>query len=77
MASALNEEEKLEFANIATSIKDNLLDLKLPAGYRDLHLELVIAFNDLEEGLYSTKDVLEATTDKIDSLVKKYTWLKK
>lgn len=74
----LDEEEKSDWLNLAGDIKSQLLDLRLPAEYKDLHLDLVLGFNSLDRGLAEDNFILIAEARvKIDNLIIKYPWLVK
>ena len=49
--------------------KEEVLKLKVPEKFKDLHLDLVVAFSRIEEG-----KILEAQ-GKISELIKNYPWL--
>jgi len=76
LTSDLKPNEKSEWLVLVTNIKNQLLDLKLPGDYRDLHLQLVLNFNAIEEGLVDDFSGVEEAQVKLDGLVAKYPWLK-
>jgi hypothetical protein len=58
-------------------IKDQILALKVPAKYSNLHLNLVIAFELLEQGkAKSDQTKINSGNHKLNKLVSEYSWLK-
>ncbi len=54
-----------------------LLDLKVPSEYLDVHLKLVIAFDQLEQGKAAADQAkIEEAMDTINELAGQYSWLK-
>ncbi len=58
-----------EGAQAAGAVYDDLIDMTVPAGYKDLHLDLVIAFGFLKAG-----DAVEGGA-RLDVLRQEYPWL--
>jgi len=57
-------------------IKDKILTLKAPAQYLDLHFNLVVAFESLEQGqLTSNQNKTKEGEEKIQALRTEYPWL--
>lgn len=64
------EEEKID------NIKDQLLELKVPPKYLDLHFDLVIAFEQIEQGQKaSEQEKIEAGLEQIKKIKNQYPWL--
>lgn len=60
---------------VTESALEQMLDLIVPAEYKDLHLQLAVAFHQLEESLKSpNRSVSEAQT-ALDTLFGQYPWL--
>jgi len=58
-------------------LKDKIIDLRSPAKYLDLHFNLVIAFESIEQGQADSDQAkIEAGLEKIDKLIDQYSWLK-
>lgn len=75
--SALKEILKSYFQdNKITGIKDKILELKAPGQYLDLHLNLVITFELLEQGKAGSDQAkIEQGLDKINKLKSQYSWV--
>jgi len=59
-----------------TGVKEKILALKAPAKYLDLHLNLVIAFELIEQGqMDSDQDKIEEGIEKLEKLKTQYPWL--
>ena len=54
-----------------TGVKEKIIELRVPSEYLDLHFNLVLAFEMLEQG-----ESLEGN-QKIQDLLKEYPWIKK
>jgi len=64
--------QKKNFAGL----KDQILELRAPADYLDLHLNLVMAFELIEQGQKNADaEKIEAGMDKISQLSGQYPWL--
>ena len=58
-------------------IKASVLALRTPAKYLDLHLNLVLSLDSLEQGIISaSQEKIESALDKIKALKEQYPWLK-
>jgi len=58
------------------NIKDQLLELKVPPKYLDLHFDLVIAFEQIEQGQKaSDQEKIEAGLEQIKKIKNQYPWL--
>jgi len=59
-----------------SGIKDQILDLRAPAKYLDLHLNLVIALESLEQGEKTADQAkIESAMDKLNELKTAYPWI--
>ncbi len=59
-----------------SGIKQQILDLRAPAKYLDLHLNLVLIFDSIEEGQKQADQAkIEAGLDKLEQLKQQYPWL--
>ncbi|MFA5022483.1 MAG: hypothetical protein WC508_05400 [Patescibacteria group bacterium] len=57
-------------------VRDKILNLKAPAKYLDLHLNLVIAFDLLEQGQKAGDETkTKSGLDKLSQLKDSYNWL--
>lgn len=52
-----------------------LLDIRVPAEYKDLHLEFAVALNQLKEALRSTERNTNEPIEKIDEITAENPWL--
>lgn len=63
--------------NEITGLKDEILALKTPAKYLDLHLKIVIAFEFIEQGrANSDPDKVEQGLEKVAKLEIQYPWIR-
>lgn len=71
----LLDHEKLEINNL-NEIKARLLELKLPEDFKELHVNLVLAFDKMENYLLNenTEDELKSQ-QLIDELIADYSWI--
>jgi predicted negative regulator of RcsB-dependent stress response len=61
----------------AIGIKEKLLELTVPYVYKDLHLELIIAFSLIDSGrVESDQGKIEEGLKKLEELKQEYEWLK-
>lgn len=75
-AGNLSSDESASWLNLVREVKNKLLELITPAEYKNIHLNLVLSFNYIEQGIFSKDgDKIKAGEDGINSLVKKYPWL--
>ncbi len=59
-----------------SGIKNEILELKVPSEYLDLHFNLVVAFELLEQGrAESDQSKIENGLEKINKLKEEYPWL--
>lgn len=70
----LSSDQKSDWSKFVENAKNQLLALRVPGQYRDLHLQLVLDFQSLVDGLSKNSD-LALATKKIDGLVAQYPWL--
>ncbi|MBN1778946.1 MAG: hypothetical protein JW816_01880 [Candidatus Buchananbacteria bacterium] len=60
-----------------TGIKDQILDLRAPSQDLNLHLNLVLALQDLEDGTNDNdQEKIDQAKKRIDQLANQYDWLK-
>ncbi len=60
-----------------SNLLDQLMELTVPAEYKDLHLGLVIAFDAIKQGQERSEQVLiEQGISQIDELTTKYSFIK-
>ncbi|MFA5076254.1 MAG: hypothetical protein WC480_02435 [Patescibacteria group bacterium] len=71
-----NDQDESKWLALATQTKNQLLDLKLPAKYQGLHLDLVITFNILEQGLQGDSDRVDEANARLDQILTDNPWLK-
>jgi len=58
-------------------LKEQILDLRAPAKFLDLHLNLVLALQDLETGTgASDQTKIDLAKNNIKELIESYNWLK-
>lgn len=58
------------------NIKSQLLELKVPAKYLDLHFNLVIAFEQIEQGQKTSDQAkIEDAIEKIEKIKEQYPWI--
>jgi len=63
--------------NRAAEAKEEILDLKTPSQYLDLHLSLVIALETIEQGnLTADSAKIQAGLEKINQLAAQYSFIK-
>ncbi len=67
---------KIEEARLIEELRGNLLDLTVPASFKDLHLGLVISFDLIMQALKNDDPSLEGSKSKLNNLVQNYSWLK-
>lgn len=70
--TAENAEEQLSASQTAL---ESLLNQRAPAEFKDLHLELVLALNEIQFTLQSEDRLLDAPLAVIESLQSRYPWL--
>lgn len=59
------------------NIKQDLIGLTVPREYMDLHLNLVVVFQKLEQGADGSDQALvEEALDELNDLVQDYPWIK-
>jgi len=73
--TALKTEQE-KWIDLILKTKNDLLKLKVPAKYKDLHLDLVISFNFLEEGVKGNEEKLKEGEKKLDKIIEQYPWLR-
>ena len=63
---------------------DKLLNMSVPSGYQQFHLDLVIAFEDLQKAVSSVindeaaaKSDLEAAREQMDLLLQQHSWIQR
>jgi len=72
-SSAENDGEKLVVAETALA---SLLLLRVPVEYKDLHIELAVAFNQIQTALKGEEpSAVESLLAKIEVLRGEYSWL--
>ena len=52
-----------------------LLDTQVPSEYKEIHLELAVIFNQLQEGLRKADRSIEEPLNRLDLLTMQYPWL--
>ena len=58
------------------NIKDQILELRAPAKYLNLHLNLVLAFEEIEKGqALADQAQIESGLEKLNDLKKQYPWM--
>lgn len=63
--------------NDVTAVKDQIVSLTVPAEYLDVHFELVVAFELLDQGQkQNDQSKIDQGQKKLEELSKTYTWLK-
>lgn len=68
------ESEKLLALVLKT--KNDLLGLRVPAKYKDLHLDLILGLSFLEQGIAGDEQKLKEGEDKLNKIIEDYPWLK-
>lgn len=53
----------------------NLLDMKVPTEYKELHLELAVAFNQIQAGLRSSERSVDEPIGRLEQLYVQFPWL--
>ena len=74
MSSSQDDLDKLLAAQTALA---GLLELRVPAEFKDLHLALAVAFSDIEDALQSQDRNIDASLVQINELKQTYSWLAK
>ena len=70
-------EDDLVRINLVQSLQNDLLNILVPADYRQVHLEMVIALNLINQGYLSgDHDQVAQGQTKLDLLVSQYDFLK-
>lgn len=72
---ANNPELQTQTGQIAAAAKNDLLALRVPEQYRDLHLQLVLLFTTSELNALSDYAVVVDQDNKLDNLLSQYSWL--
>ena len=72
MSSSQDDLDKLLAAQTALA---GLLELRVPAEFKDLHLALAVAFSDIEDALQSQDRNIDASLAQISELKQTYSWL--
>ena len=72
MSSSQDDLDKLLAAQTALA---GLLELRVPAEFKDLHLALAVAFSDIEKSLQSQDRTIDASLAQINELKQTYSWL--
>ena len=72
MSSSQDDLDKLLAAQTALA---GLLELRVPAEFKDLHLALAVAFSDIEDALQSQDRNIDSSLAQINELEQTYPWL--
>jgi len=75
LKNSLSAAEQDEWQKSLEGFRDELLALKLPGEYKELHKSLVFAFADMAKNIKGDFSVVEKQELELDSLVLKYPWL--
>ncbi len=75
LTSELTAEQQQQWINFLQQLKADLLELRVPGQYRDLHLQLVFNFDVLEKGLLTDQSTISEAQLKIEKLAVDYPWL--
>ena len=70
------QDKSILTAEYAEQIKSQLLNLKMPTKFKDLHLNLVLALDKMEDYLIDgCEEKLQASQELINQAKEKYEWL--
>ncbi|TAL50073.1 hypothetical protein EPN81_03885 [Patescibacteria group bacterium] len=72
MSSSQDDLDKLLAAQTALA---GLLELRVPAEFKDLHLALAVAFSDMEKALQSEDRAIDVPLAQVSQLKQTYSWL--
>ncbi|MFH1405023.1 MAG: hypothetical protein ABIH21_02910 [Patescibacteria group bacterium] len=70
-----NAESLDDYSSAVDSAVDQLLELKVPSKYKDLHLKLVTGFNQIKNGINGEEGALEKGQEVLNSLSARNNWL--
>ena len=63
-------------SNEVNGIREKVLDIRTPSAYLDLHLDIVLAFDKIEQGQATADQALiEEGFEKLNDLKDQYPWL--
>lgn len=68
--------ESQKWLALVLKTKNDLLELRVPAKYKDLHLDLVLALSFLEQGIAGDEQKLKQGEDKLNKIIVDYPWIK-
>ena len=70
------QDKSILTAEYAEQIKSQLLDLKMPTKFKDLHLNLVLALDKMEDYLIDgSEEKLQTSQELINQAKEEYEWL--
>lgn len=72
---AADEAARRQWATIAGTAQTDLLALRVPEHYRDVHLQLVLLLAAIETAAPTDLAAVETSDQKLDSLISQYPWL--
>jgi len=64
-----------QWATLAGTAKTDLLALRVPEDYRDVHLQLVLLFTGIENSAASDLTAVQTADNQLDALITQYPWL--
>jgi hypothetical protein len=67
--------DNIKWLDLLSKTKNNLLGLRVPVKYKDLHLNLILGLSFIEQGLRGEKNKPEEGEEKISEATKTYPWL--
>ena len=69
--------ESRKWLALVLKTKNDLLGLRVPTKYKDLHLDLILGLSFLEQGIAGDEQKLKEGEDKLNKIINDYPWLKK